>query len=132
MQPMPEVASKARTIGIVADAPAALQDNGVDGADQRSVWRNFMQQRPRRLFAGVGDVEAGEAHPLGGEKQIGQRLRVEPQAFKIDQPVQDSQAGSVALELVLELELSRFGGRFAGQDRLIRPSRLPSYSIGER
>lgn len=30
------------------------------------------------------------------------------------------------------LELPRFGGRFAGQDGLIRSSRLLSYSIGER
>lgn len=30
------------------------------------------------------------------------------------------------------LELTRFGGRFAGQDGLIRSSRLLSYSIGER
>lgn len=32
----------------------------------------------------------------------------------------------------LELELPRLGGRFAGQDSLIGPSRLLSYSIGER
>ena len=36
----------------------------------------------------------------------------------------------IALEL--ELELPRFGGRFAGQDGLVRPSCLLSYSIGER
>lgn len=34
--------------------------------------------------------------------------------------------------LVLTVELPRFGGRFAGQSDLMRPSRLLSYSIGER
>ena len=87
-----EALGEARGVGVVADAAAVAQHHGVDRAECRRVLGQLMQQRHHRLLAGEGDVQAVEAHALGGGQQLRQRLGAQPQRLQVDAPVDVAQA----------------------------------------
>ena len=75
-------------VGIVAHAAALAQHDGVDRPQRAGVVGQVREERQHRLLAGVGDVETGEAHFLGGAQEIGQRVRPHPKQVEVDPLVQ--------------------------------------------
>jgi len=73
-----------------------------------------VQERDDGLLARVGDVEAVEAHPLGGRQQLRQRLRTQAETREVDQLVDVAQALLGALPLV---HRGRERGLDAGADQ---------------
>ncbi|CAM2155261.1 conserved hypothetical protein [Paraburkholderia tropica] len=82
-----EGAREPRPVGVVADALAVAQQHRVDGAQRAGVVREFVEQLDHRLLAGIGDVQAVEAHALGREQQLGQRGGREFERVEIDATV---------------------------------------------
>ncbi len=87
-------------VGVVAGAPAFLQHHRVDRPECPRVVGQLVQQRDHRLLAGKSDVEAVEAHPLGREQQVRQRLGAEIQGLEVDQLVDVAETLLGALLLV--------------------------------
>ena len=46
-----------------------------------------MKQRDHCLLAGVGDVDAGEAHAFGRGQELGQNLDTEAELLDVDETV---------------------------------------------
>ena len=76
----------------MADAFAVLEHHGVDRANTHGFVGQFVEQWQNRLFARVGNVQAGELHHLGGVQQVGQGIEVQLQRFQVDQAIQVAQA----------------------------------------
>ena len=95
-----EALGEARGVGVVADPAAVAQHHRVDRAQCRRVLGQLVQQRDHRLLAGEGDVEAVEAHALGGGQQLRQRLGAQPQRLQVDAAVDVAQALRRTLLLV--------------------------------
>ncbi|ERM01222.1 hypothetical protein Q644_03455 [Brucella intermedia 229E] len=56
----------------MADAPAIGKHHRVDRLQGKSMGRKFIDQRHRRLLAGVGDVETGKTRSLRLRDKRGQ------------------------------------------------------------
>ena len=80
-----EALCEAPPIGVVPDAAAVLQNDGVNSAECSRVGREFIKQRDYRLLAGMSDVEAGKAEPFGGCQDIRKRAWIKSERFKVNE-----------------------------------------------
>ncbi|GAB3388004.1 hypothetical protein GCM10027514_29520 [Azotobacter armeniacus] len=95
-----EALGEALAVGIVADTLAVLEHHGVHRADAEGFRRQLIEQRDDCLLAGEGDVQAGEAHALGGAQQLRQSLAARAELVQVDQSVQVADTLGIAPVLV--------------------------------
>ena len=77
-QSTPETLGKAPPVGVMPDAPAIAQQDGVDRIDLGSITGKLGEQRHDRLLAWMRDVEAREAHAFRGGDQLDKRIDTDP------------------------------------------------------
>ena len=87
-QPEAKALGERQPVRVVSPTAAIAEHDGVDGAECAGIVGKVREQRQHRLFAGVRDIQAVEAHALGGSEQIGQGVRSPVQALEIDQLIQ--------------------------------------------
>ena len=58
-----EALGKAPPIGVAADAASVAEHDCVDRTERLGVGRQLIEQGNNSLLAGIGNVQAGEAHP---------------------------------------------------------------------
>src|SRR6266513_180023 len=59
-----------------------------------------MKQRDHGLLAGVGDVDAGETHALGGRQELGQAVDTDAELLEVDETVDVAESVLVGFALV--------------------------------
>ena len=91
---------EAGPIGIVADALAVPENDGVDRADRLGVGRKPVEQRQHGLLARMRDIDAGEPDRLRGVEQSRQIRRTAPVAGEVDQLIMQREAEMARLVLV--------------------------------
>jgi hypothetical protein len=69
---------EAGPIGVVADAPAVLENDGVDRANCLGVGREPVEQRQHGLLARMRDIDAGKPDRLRSVEQSRQIRRTAP------------------------------------------------------
>ena len=86
-QSPPETLGKAPPVGVMPDAFAIAQQDGVDRTDRGSIAGKLGEQRHDRLLAWMRDVQAREAHAFRGRDQFAEQIDTEPQPFQVYQLV---------------------------------------------
>jgi len=88
----PETLCEAPPIGIVPDAATVFQNDGVDGTECSCVGRELIKQGDYRLFAGMGDIDAGKIKPFGSREDLRKGAGIETEHFQVDQFVNVTQS----------------------------------------
>ncbi len=88
----PKRLEKAGPIRVVSDPRSVPEQHRVHGAERPGILRQFVEKGDHRLLAGMGDVEAVIARPLGRLQKIGQSLDAEFELREVHQAVDEAQA----------------------------------------
>ena len=99
-KPAAKALLEARHVGVVADAPAALQYDGVDGAEDLSRRGKLVEQRDDFLLVGERHVEAGEAEILGKRYELAQGRGGFAHRFGIEERIDVGETLGAAFRLV--------------------------------